>query len=61
MKRLCVFYKSAAKFVGKPIEWIVCKECQRKLQRGTVLETRLFDWQKIAQQLWDSIQKEKAK
>jgi len=50
MKRLCVFYKYAAKFVGKPIEWMVCKECQRKLQRGTVLETRLFDWQRIAQQ-----------
>ena len=34
MKRLCVFYKHADRWIGKPIEWMVCKECQRKIQRG---------------------------
>jgi uncharacterized protein YlaI len=34
MKRLCIFYKHADRWIGKPIEWIVCKECQRKIQRG---------------------------
>lgn len=34
MKRLCVFYYLAAEWIGRPVEWIVCKECQRRLQRG---------------------------
>lgn len=34
MKRLCVFYRLAQDWLGRPVEWIVCKECQRKLQRG---------------------------
>src|SRR5579859_4093418 len=34
MKRLCVFYKRAHDWLGKPIEWIVCKECQKRLRRG---------------------------
>ena len=34
MKRLCVFYKFAWKWQGKPVEWIVCKQCQKKVTRG---------------------------
>lgn len=35
MKRLCIFYKYAGNYLGKPIDWIVCKECQKKLHYGT--------------------------
>lgn len=31
MKRLCVFYRLAWQWRGRPIEWIVCKECQKAL------------------------------
>jgi hypothetical protein len=34
IKRLCVFHKDAAAYVGKRIEWIVCKQCQRGLRTG---------------------------
>jgi hypothetical protein len=45
VKRLCVFYRLADRFLGnKKIEWIVCKECQRLLIRG---ETPQFVWQKV--------------
>jgi hypothetical protein len=41
MKRLCVFYKNASDyhkygFRKKPVEWMVCKECQRKINRGDI-------------------------
>lgn len=36
MKRLCVFYKHAATYIGKPIEWIVCRECQKHLHSGDI-------------------------
>jgi hypothetical protein len=44
-RRLCVFYNKAFKFIGtEPTpEWIVCKQCQRKLARGENLKT-MFDW-----------------
>ena len=38
MKRLCVFYCRPQQWLGKPVEWIVCKECQRELQRGHKLK-----------------------
>jgi hypothetical protein len=39
MKRLCVFYCRPKQWLGKKnIEWIVCKECQRELQRGHKLK-----------------------
>jgi len=39
MKRLCVFYKQATQWVGnKKVEWIVCKECQKKLRNGVRLK-----------------------
>ncbi len=45
MKRLCVFYRLADRFLGnKKIEWIVCKECQRFLIRG---EKPKVVWQKV--------------
>jgi hypothetical protein len=34
MRKLCVFYKNAAAYLGKPIVWIVCRECQDKLRAG---------------------------
>jgi hypothetical protein len=47
MKRLCVFYRLADRFLGnKKIEWIVCKECQRLLIRG---EQPKVGWQKGSQ------------
>ena len=45
MKRLCVFYRLADRFLGnKKIEWIVCKECQQLLIRG---EKPKVVWQKV--------------
>ena len=45
MKRICVFYRLADRFLGnKKIEWIVCKECQRRLVAGIGLETA---WQNV--------------
>ena len=46
MKRLCVFYKNAADYHKygirkKPVEWIVCKECQSQLRQGRI--RRLMD------------------
>ena len=38
MKRLCVFYYKAHEWLKKPVEWIVCKECQRQLAKGTSLK-----------------------
>ncbi len=35
MKRLCIFYRKSIEWEGKPVEWIVCKECQKKLVQGT--------------------------
>lgn len=38
MRKLCIYYKSrrrglsARDFQGKKIEWIVCKECQQKIE-----------------------------
>lgn len=47
MKRLCVFYKghkqSAEDWLGKLVEWVVCKECQKKLQKGERLELGLVN------------------
>lgn len=34
MKRLCVFYRLADRWQGKPVDWIICKECQRKIANG---------------------------
>ena len=34
MKILCVYHKTADKFLGKKINWNVCQECQRMLRRG---------------------------
>jgi hypothetical protein len=42
MKRLCVFYYTADSWFGKKIEWIICKECQKKLKRGYTYENRLL-------------------
>ena len=36
MKRLCVFYYRAHEWLGKRVQWIVCRECQRRLQRGHI-------------------------
>ena len=33
MKRLCVFYVWASLWWDKPVEWIICKRCQRKIRR----------------------------
>lgn len=45
MKKLCVFYRLADRFLGnEKIEWIVCKECQRRLVAGIGLEVV---WQKV--------------
>lgn len=38
MKRLCVFYKNAYLWDTKPVEWIVCKECQKKVSKGRLVE-----------------------
>ena len=39
MKRLCVFYCRPKEWLGKSnVEWIVCKECQRQLQKGQKLK-----------------------
>ena len=40
MKRLCVFYYKAYEWLDKPINWIVCKECQRKLAKAVPLKVR---------------------
>ena len=38
VKRLCVFYIRAYQWLGSTkVEWIVCKECQKKLNRGVEL------------------------
>lgn len=42
MKRLCVFYdsptgKTARDFLHKPIQWIICKKCQKLLAAGKTL------------------------
>jgi hypothetical protein len=58
VRRLCVFYKHAHRFLGKPsgparrpIEWIVCKGCQRKLQQGVRLTTQFEpSWQELAKE-----------
>lgn len=36
MKRLCVFYKYALDWAGKPVEWIVCKACAKRVRQGAV-------------------------
>ena len=40
MKRLCVFYYKAHEWLGKPVNWIICKECQRELAKGVPLKVR---------------------
>lgn len=35
VRRLCVYYRGREAYFGNPkVEWIVCKECQRELERG---------------------------
>ncbi len=34
MKRLCIFYRYAIYWEKKPIQWIVCKECQKRIHKG---------------------------
>jgi hypothetical protein len=34
MKRLCVFYRKARDWQYKPVEWIVCKKCQKHIKDG---------------------------
>lgn len=41
MKRLCVFYKYADEHLGKRIEWIVCRMCQKRLRKGEKDKQRL--------------------
>jgi hypothetical protein len=46
MKRLCVFYDSptrrtARDWLGKPVQWIICKECQKLLTKGETLYSSL--------------------
>jgi hypothetical protein len=46
MKRLCVFYdspsgKTARNWLDKPIQWIVCKKCQKLLARGETIYSSL--------------------
>jgi len=41
MRSLCVFYKNACDYHKygtrkKPVEWIVCKACQRQLRQGDI-------------------------
>lgn len=54
MKRLCVFYYRADEWLGKRVEWIVCRECQRKLQRGMTLRSQIANaprgWAMTAEQ-----------
>lgn len=38
MKKLCIFYKYTDKWIGKKIDWIVCKKCQRELKHGILLQ-----------------------
>ena len=34
-KRLCVFYNRAAQYLfPRDIEWILCKECRKAIERG---------------------------
>lgn len=48
MRRLCVFYNKAYKFLGsKKVEWIVCQRCQRDLHKGASLKVA-FDAPKQA-------------
>lgn len=46
MKRLCVFYdtpkrRTASEWLGRNIEWIVCKRCQKILRSGKHIYTSL--------------------
>lgn len=41
-KRLCIFYKKAADWWGKDINWIVCKECQKKLKKKHFFTAQIF-------------------
>ena len=43
MKKLCVFYKDAEEWIGKRIDWIVCKECAKKLRDGERLQVG-YNW-----------------
>lgn len=41
MKKLrrCVLYRSAKRLQMKPnIEWVVCKDCQKKIKQGRLLD-----------------------
>lgn len=37
MKHLCVFYRYANRWRGRRVQWIVCRECRRKLINGARL------------------------
>jgi hypothetical protein len=48
MKRLCIFYdspnrKTALDWLGKPVQWIICKKCQKLLAKGISLYSSLFE------------------
>jgi len=32
-KKLCIFYNHAWLWIGKPVEWIICAGCRRKMIR----------------------------
>jgi len=42
MKRLCVYYRLAEQWLGKPVQWIVCKECQAKLRKAKRLSVGYY-------------------
>jgi len=42
MKRLCIFYRLAGKWLDKDINWIVCKECQKKLKKQHFFVAQIF-------------------
>lgn len=42
MKKVCMFNKKAGKWVGKLVEWIVCKDCQKKLFHGHYFVAQIF-------------------
>ena len=49
-KRLCVFYRLAKLWQGgQNVQWIVCKECQRKIERGLlpiIIDKMVKDYQR---------------
>ncbi len=48
MRRICVFYDSSSRrtasdWLGKPVQWIICKKCQKLLAKGVSLYSSLFE------------------